>query len=86
MDAAVRAAVSGDGLLAVRVTPKAAANGIEAKDGLVRVRVTAAPDKGKANRAVIALIAGALGVPKGAVEISRGETARDKLVRIAGWP
>ncbi len=82
MDEAVKAAVSADGMLAVRVTPKAAANAIEVKGGRVRVRVTAPPDKGKANKAVVALVAAALGAPKSAVEIVRGETGREKLLRI----
>lgn len=84
MEEAVRAAVSEAGLLGVRVTPRAAADRIAVEDGKVRAWVTAPPDKGKANRAVIALVAKALGVPKSAVEIVRGETAREKLVRVRG--
>lgn len=83
--ARVRAAVSADGMLAVRVTPKASANRIEAEGGTLRVRVTAPPDKGKANKAVIELVAKALGVPRSAVEIVRGETGREKLLRIGGF-
>ena len=44
--------------------------------------VTAPPDKGEANRAVIELVAAALGLPKSAVELVRGETGREKLRRI----
>lgn len=80
--AALRAAVSDAGLLAVRVTPKAAADRIAAEGGTVRAWVTAPPDKGKANKAVAALVAAALGVPKSAVEIVRGEAAREKMLRI----
>ena len=82
MDEAVRAAVSGEGLLAVRVTPKASAERIAVEGGRVRIWVTAAPDKGKANKAVIALVAKALGVPKSAVAILRGEASREKLLRV----
>lgn len=82
MDEAVRAAVSAAGQLAVRVTPKASTDRIAAADGKVRVWVTAPPDKGKANKAVVALVAGALGVPKSAVTLVRGETGREKLLRI----
>jgi uncharacterized protein len=42
------------------------------------------PDKGKANAAVITLIAKALGVPKSAVTLISGETARLKTLSIAG--
>ncbi len=80
--AAVRAAVSADGMLAVRATPKAAAERIAVTDGQVRVWVTAPPDKGKANKAVIALVAEALGVPKSAVTLVRGEAAREKMLRV----
>ncbi|WP_243444750.1 DUF167 domain-containing protein [Sphingosinicella humi] len=82
MDEAVRAAVSPTGTLAVRVTPKASAERIVVEGGAVRVYVTAPPDKGKANKAVIALVAKALGIPKSAVELVRGETSRDKLLKI----
>ena len=79
---AVRAMVSADGLLAVRATPKAAAERIAVAEGQVRVWVTAPPDKGKANKAVTALVAKALGVPKSAVVLVRGETAREKMLRV----
>ena len=80
--AAVRAAVSANGTLAVRATPKAASDRIAVEDGKVRIWVTAPPDKGKANKAVIALVAEALDVPKSAVELMRGETAREKVLKI----
>lgn len=51
---------------------------------MLRLRVAAVPDKGKANAAVIALLAKALGVPKSAIAVTSGETARLKTVRIAG--
>ncbi len=79
-----------DGLeLAVKVMPKAGRDAIvgtrEDAAGRRRlvVRVKAAPDKGKANAAVVALLAKALRLPKSAVTITAGETARDKRLRIA---
>jgi uncharacterized protein YggU (UPF0235/DUF167 family) len=42
------------------------------------------PDKGKANAAVVALLARALGVPKSAVSVSSGETSRFKTLSISG--
>ena len=42
------------------------------------------PDKGKANAAVVALLARALGVPKSAVSVVSGETSRLKTLAIAG--
>ncbi|WP_029032708.1 DUF167 domain-containing protein [Salinarimonas rosea] len=73
--------------LVVRVTPKASAARITAErdaDGglALRVAVTAPPEDGKANAAVIALLAAALGLPRSALAIVRGETARTKTIRI----
>jgi uncharacterized protein YggU (UPF0235/DUF167 family) len=51
---------------------------------VLRVRVNAVPDKGKANAGVVALLAKALGVPKSAVAVVSGETARLKTLDVAG--
>jgi uncharacterized protein YggU (UPF0235/DUF167 family) len=53
---------------------------------VIRVRVTAVPDKGKANAAVTVLLAKALGVPKSAISVVSGETARLKTIAVAGDP
>jgi uncharacterized protein (TIGR00251 family) len=50
----------------------------------LRVAVTAPPVDGKANEAVVRTLAEALGVPRAAVEIVRGETGRRKTVRLRG--
>ena len=50
----------------------------------LKVRVSAAPERGKANAAVEALIAGALRLPRGSVRVVAGETVPRKLVEIAG--
>jgi uncharacterized protein (TIGR00251 family) len=71
--------------LSVRVQPKSSADRILGEHGgALKVSVTAAPEKGKANAAVIALLAEKLGVPKSAIEIVRGEASRLKTVRIRG--
>ena len=77
-------------MLHLRVTPNAGADrleGVETRDdgsAVLRLRVAAVPDKGKANAAVIALLARALGVPKSAIAVTAGETARLKTVAISG--
>lgn len=66
--------------IAVRVAPRAAREAVErGKDGVVRVRVTCAPEAGKANRAVTRALACALGVAPSRLELRRGMTSRDKL-------
>jgi uncharacterized protein YggU (UPF0235/DUF167 family) len=51
---------------------------------VLRVRVSAVPDRGKANASVVALLAKALGVPKSAIRVASGETARMKTVAVIG--
>ncbi|WP_156255474.1 DUF167 domain-containing protein [Sandarakinorhabdus oryzae] len=79
---ALRALADARGCLALRVTPNAGADALIIADGVVLVRVTATPEAGKANEAVLALLARALGVPKSALAIVRGETSRTKRVRL----
>lgn len=69
----------------MRTIPRAARDEIAGvRDGRLLVRVSAPPVDGRANAAVCALLAKAAGVPKGAVSVVRGETSRDKRVRIEG--
>lgn len=70
--------------LAVRVTPRASRNAVLRDGDALRVTVTTVPEGGKANAAVVKLLAKALGIPKSRLELLRGETSRDKLFRIAG--
>ena len=67
----------------IRVQPKAGRNSVEVNGGKVTARVTAAPEGGKANDAVVALLAKRLKVAKGRVHIVRGHKARNKWLRIA---
>ena len=91
-DAGIYRRLAGGILLAVRLTPKAGRDAIEGiatlSDGrsVLAVRVRAAPDKGEANAALAALMAKSLHVPKSAVTIAAGRTARLKQVRIDGDP
>lgn len=72
--------------LRLRVTPNAGRDAIEGFERLadgtevLRIRVAAVPDKGKANTAVIALLAKALGLPRSALQLVAGETARLKTI------
>lgn len=70
----------------IHVTPKSRADGIEASrsDGRIRVRVVAAPEDGKANDAVIRLLAARLGVARVAIRIAGGAGSRRKWIEIDG--
>ncbi len=68
----------------VHVMPNAARTQIQGlHDGALRVRLHAPPVDGKANLALQAWLAEVLGVPKSAVELVRGASARRKQLRVA---
>lgn len=68
--------------IAIRVTPRARRNTITVEGGVIRIHVTAVPEDGKANQAVVKLLARALGVAKSRLTLLRGATSRDKLFRL----
>lgn len=71
--------------IALHVTPRSGRDEVAGwRGGELSVRVTVAPEGGKANAAVCALIARALKVPKSSVTVTRGETSRHKQVDVAG--
>ena len=71
--------------LTVRVKPRSSQPGVEmGASGEVVVRVNAAAVEGAANREMMAVLARALGVPKSAIRITRGQKARTKRVAIEG--
>lgn len=80
---AIRALADAEGRLALRVTPGARVPGISLADGRVEVKVRAKPQDGAANEAVLELLAKALGCAPSKVELLRGATSRDKLVRLS---
>lgn len=53
-------------------------------DGMIRVDVAAAPEKGKANKAIVKLLAKALGVPATALRLLSGDTSARKRFGLAG--
>ena len=69
-------------ILSVRVTPNARANTVSIVDGTIRVGVTVPPADGKANAAVVALLAKALGVAKTRLTLLQGQTSRNKVFRL----
>jgi uncharacterized protein len=73
------------GDLKIRVQPRAKRTEIAGeREGAVVIRVNVPPVDGRANEALCRLIAKRLGVAAGAVRVVRGQTARDKVVRVDG--
>jgi uncharacterized protein len=69
----------------VRVSPGATRSAVIGRHGDAwKVRVAAAPDRGKANRAVLDLLAETLGLPRAQIELVAGAGARDKVVALRG--
>ena len=85
--------VQADGIrLAVRLTPGAKADAIDgieadaAGKAWLRIRTTAPPVDGKANAALINLLAKRWRVPKSSIAIASGATARNKILSLHGDP
>lgn len=66
----------------MRVTPNARHDALSIEDGQLRARVSAVPEDGKANKAVIRLVAKGLGVAPARISLLRGDTSREKLLKI----
>ena len=71
--------------LPVRLTPRASRDEVLGFEGdVLRARVRAPPVEGKANEALLRLLAGVLDVPPSRLTIVRGHASRDKLVAVEG--
>jgi uncharacterized protein len=79
----VRALIDANGCVSVRVTPGSRTEALEIADGRLSAKVRAVPENGKANTAVASLIAQALSIAPGRVELLRGATSREKQFRVS---
>jgi uncharacterized protein len=71
--------------LRLRVSPGTARPGVVGRHGNAwKLRVTEPPEDGRANEAVVRLLADTLSVPRSAVTLVSGHTGRDKIVELAG--
>ena len=69
--------------LRVRATPRARTSVLQRRaDGSLAARITAPPAHGRANRALIELLADALRLPRRDFSIERGERSRDKRIAV----
>jgi uncharacterized protein (TIGR00251 family) len=71
--------------LRLRVSPGAGRTQVVGRQGDAwKVRVTAAPERGRANEAVLSLLADTLALPRDAVALVSGHGAREKVVELSG--
>ena len=71
--------------LRLRVSPGSARSSVVGRHGGAwKLRIAAPPERGKANDAVVALLASAVGIPVGDVELVKGTASRDKVVLLHG--
>jgi len=71
--------------LRVRLTPRAGADRIDGVvEGVLRARVAAAPVDGAANEALCRLLSRETGLPRSAIRVVSGATARVKVVELDG--
>jgi uncharacterized protein YggU (UPF0235/DUF167 family) len=70
----------------LRARPKGGRNAVAGvrEDGALLVRVTPAAEQGKANAAIVQVLAAALELPRSALEIVVGESSADKVVLVVG--
>ena len=84
--------ISGSGdppdlLLRVHVQPGAGRTALTGRHGdALRVKVGAPPEGGRANSALVTLLAVTLGIPESRISIESGATSRAKRLRIVGLP
>jgi len=70
----------------LRVQPRARRAGLAMAGDTLKAAVTAPPEDGKANDAVIGLLAEAWRLPRSSFEIVKGQAVRSKTVRVSGEP
>jgi uncharacterized protein (TIGR00251 family) len=69
----------------VRVQPRARRNAVADEiDGVLKISLTAPPVEGRANAACVEFLAKLLKAPKSSFSIARGETSRNKVIRVRG--
>ncbi len=69
-------------ILQLRISPNASKNEIITTDDMLKVKITAQPVDGKANKALVEFLSKQFKVPKSYIEILKGQTSKDKTVLI----
>ena len=72
-----------DGILVnIKIVPNSSKNDIVLEDEFVKVKITAQPIEGKANKALIEFLSKKFKVPKTSIEIVKGETNKEKTLLV----
>ncbi|MDR1327961.1 MAG: DUF167 domain-containing protein [Heliobacteriaceae bacterium] len=66
--------------LQVRITPNASRNEVTQDGDLLKVKLTAPPVDGKANKALLEILSKYFKIPKTSIKIIKGETSKNKLL------
>ena len=70
-----------DGILVnIKIVPNSSKNDIVLEDEFVKVKITAQPIEGKANKALIEFLSKTFKIPKTSIELVKGETTREKTL------
>ncbi len=69
-------------LLKIRISPNASKNQIAVDGEIIKLKITAQPIEGKANKAVTEYLSKLLKVPKSSIDIVKGDTSKDKTLFI----
>ena len=72
-------------IIKIKLIPRSSRNEIIGKENdVIKIKLTAPPVEGKANKALVSFLAKKLGVPKRDIEIVSGERSREKFLKING--
>lgn len=66
----------------VKIIPRSSQNKIIEEEGYLKIKLTAPPVEGKANKALIAFLSKEWGLPKSKITIVRGKTSKNKIIEI----
>ena len=69
-------------VLEIKVFPKSSRECILEKDGIIKIYIKVAPEKGKANKSVIDIISKKYKVKKCDVKILKGKTSKNKIIEV----
>ncbi len=70
-------------LLTLRIIPNSSKNEIIKTEGMIKVKITAPPVDGKANKALVEFLSKTFKIPKTSFKIIKGETSKDKTLSVS---